>query len=70
MGSSSDDETDDAGAAIPDLDEVVEEDMAMAVADAPSVAVNRVATYKGEESMKYRKRELTDVVQVIENYQH
>ena len=53
VGSSSDDETDDAGAAIPDLDEVVEEDMAMAVADAPSVAVNRVATYKGEESMKH-----------------
>jgi len=45
-GNSSDDETDDAGAAIPDLDKVVEEDMAMAVADAPSVAVNRVATYK------------------------
>jgi intraflagellar transport protein 43 len=31
---------------IPDLDDVRDEDMAFTVADAPSVAVNRVATYK------------------------
>ena len=31
---------------IPDLEEVEAEDLALAVADAPSVAVNRVATYK------------------------
>lgn len=31
---------------IPDLDDVQDEDMAMQVADAPSVAVNRVATYR------------------------
>jgi len=31
---------------IPDLEEVEAEDLALAVADAPSVAVNRVATYR------------------------
>lgn len=31
---------------IPDLEEVEAEDLALAVAEAPSVAVNRVATYK------------------------
>lgn len=31
---------------IPDLDEVVEEDFTQQIAQAPSVAVNRVATYK------------------------
>jgi len=31
---------------IPDLDDVRDEDMAFTVADAPSVAVNRVATFK------------------------
>ena len=30
---------------IPDLDDVEQEDFALTVADAPSVAVNRVATY-------------------------
>ncbi|KAK7076984.1 Intraflagellar transport protein 43 [Halocaridina rubra] len=36
--------------AIPDLDEVVEEDFTQQVAQAPSVAVNRVATYKELDS--------------------
>lgn len=31
---------------IPDLDEVQDEDLALQVAEAPSVAVNRVATYR------------------------
>ena len=31
---------------IPDLDDVEQEDFALTVADAPSVAVHRVATYK------------------------
>ena len=31
---------------IPDLDDVEQEDLALAVADAPNVAMNRVATYK------------------------
>ncbi|KAK4293651.1 hypothetical protein Pmani_033669 [Petrolisthes manimaculis] len=35
---------------IPDLDEVVEEDFTQQVANAPSVAVNRVATYKELDS--------------------
>ncbi|XP_076063258.1 intraflagellar transport 43 isoform X1 [Oratosquilla oratoria] len=35
---------------IPDLDEVVEEDFTQQVAQAPSVAVNRVATYKELDS--------------------
>ena len=35
---------------IPDLDDVQDEDMALTVADAPSVAVNRVATYRELDS--------------------
>ncbi|KAK8379875.1 hypothetical protein O3P69_019704 [Scylla paramamosain] len=35
---------------IPDLDEVVEEDFTQQIAQAPSVAVNRVATYKELDS--------------------
>jgi intraflagellar transport protein 43 len=35
---------------IPDLEEVEAEDLALAVAEAPSVAVNRVATYKELDS--------------------
>ncbi len=31
---------------IPDLDDVQDEDLALQVAEAPSVAVNRVATYR------------------------
>jgi len=48
-GIGSDDEDDD-GPLIPDLDDVRDEDMAFTVADAPSVAVNRVATYKELDS--------------------
>ena len=40
------DDGDDDIPVIPDLDEVQDEDMVLQVADAPSVAVNRVATYK------------------------
>merc|ERR1712150_29765 len=47
-GIGSDDEDD--GPLIPDLDDVRDEDMAFQVADAPSVAVNRVATYKELDS--------------------
>ena len=39
-------ESDDDIPAIPDLEDVQEEDLALQVAQAPSVAVNRVATYK------------------------
>ena len=46
---------DDEGPVIPDLDEVKDEDMALTVADAPSVAVNRVATYKGTKSRLLQK---------------
>ncbi|XP_023333271.1 intraflagellar transport protein 43 homolog [Eurytemora carolleeae] len=41
----SDDDNDDVPI-IPDLEEVEQEDLATQVAEAPSVAVNRVATYK------------------------
>merc|ERR1719384_2032985 len=44
------DSDDDAIPIIPDLDDVRDEDMAFQVADAPSVAVNRVATYKELDS--------------------
>ena len=40
------DDEDDSIPVIPDLDDVQDEDMALTVAEAPSVAVNRVATYR------------------------
>ena len=45
-GIGSDDEEDSNIPVIPDLDDVRDEDMAFTVAEAPSVTVNRVATYK------------------------
>merc|ERR1712130_201196 len=39
-------DSDDDLPIIPDLEEVEQEDLAMKIAEAPSVAVNRVATYK------------------------
>ena len=45
-GIGSDDEEDGSIPVIPDLDDVRDEDMAFTVAEAPSVTVNRVATYK------------------------
>lgn len=44
FGRDSSDEDD--GPLIPDLDDVQDEEMTLQVADAPAVAVNRVATYK------------------------
>merc|ERR1719384_2748525 len=44
------DSDDDAIPIIPDLDDVRDEDMQLQVADAPSVAVNRGATYKELDS--------------------
>jgi len=43
-------ESDDDLPVIPDLEEVEQEDLATQVAEAPSVAVNRVATYKELDS--------------------
>ena len=46
FGVHSEDDEDEDVPVIPDLDDVKDEDMALQVASAPSVAVNRVATYK------------------------
>ena len=39
-------DSDDDVPMIPDLEEVEQEDLALKIAEAPSIAVNRVATYK------------------------